>query len=172
VMLPRDEGSKWWKSPEGAFPRYGNFPVLKAVVLEFNPWRGHCIYGKRKRKCNIRSLLFRRCATSTLVMVFDGPRLGALPMQVSPPTGFGILVVLWNKANETVARLVRSGTGRSRVVLCTIDASNHVGALVEGVLSSGGAAIVAGRRRVWAWVRRIIWTYLDGGNGVGKIPPC
>ena len=55
--------------------------------------------------------------------------------------------------------------------MCTIDAGDGVGALVEGVLPSGGAAIFTGWRRVWTWVRRIIRTYLDGGNGVGKIPP-
>jgi hypothetical protein len=53
----------------------------------------------------------------------------------------------------------------------TVDAGNGMGALVEGVLPSGGAAVAAGRRLVRAWVRRVIGAYLDGGNGVGKIPP-
>ena len=35
--VPRDGYRKEWESPEGAFPRCGNFPVLKMVVLEFNP---------------------------------------------------------------------------------------------------------------------------------------
>ena len=81
-------------------------------------------------------------------------------------------VVFRDEAHEAIARLVWSGAGRSRVVMCAIDAGDSVGALVKGVLSSGGAAIVTGWRRVWSWVRRIVGAYLDGGNGVGKIPPC
>jgi hypothetical protein len=134
--------------------------------------RALCIYGKRKRKRNIRSLLFRRCATSALVTVLDGPRSGALPVRVGPPTGFCVLVVFWDEAHKAIARLVRSGAGRSGVVVCAIDAGDSVGALVKGVLSPGGAAIVTGWRRVWSRVWRIIGAYLDGGNGVGKIPPC
>jgi hypothetical protein len=28
VMVPRNKYRKEWESPEGAFPWYGNFPVL------------------------------------------------------------------------------------------------------------------------------------------------
>jgi hypothetical protein len=66
---------------------------------------------------------------------------------------------------------VRSGAGRPGVVMCTIDTCDSVGALVKGVLSPGGAAIVTGRQRIWSWVRHVVGAYLDGGNGVGKIPP-
>ena len=55
--------------------------------------------------------------------------------------------------------------------MCAVNASNSVGALVEGVLSSGGAAIVTGRRRVLTRVWGIVGAYLDSGNGIGKIPP-
>jgi hypothetical protein len=54
--------------------------------------------------------------------------------------------------------------------VCAIDASNGMWALVKGVLSSGGTAVVA-RWQVGAQVRYVVGTYLDGGNGVGKIPP-
>jgi hypothetical protein len=57
------------------------------------------------------------------------------------------------------------------VVPCTIDADDHVRALVEGVLSSVGTAVTARRWRVRTGVRRIVGAYLDGRNGVGKIPP-
>jgi hypothetical protein len=66
---------------------------------------------------------------------------------------------------------VRSGTGRPGVVVCTIDASDRVGALVEGVLSSVSAAVIAWRQWVWTRVWREIQAYLDGRNRVGKIPP-
>jgi hypothetical protein len=56
------------------------------------------------------------------------------------------------------------------VVACTIHASDCMWAQVNGVLSPHGAAIGAGRR-VREWVRHIVGGYLDGGNGVGKIPP-
>jgi hypothetical protein len=52
----------------------------------------------------------------------------------------------------------------------TVDTSDHVRALVKGVLSLGSTAIVAGRWQVWARVRRVVGAYLDGRNGVGKIP--
>ena len=68
--------------------------------------------------------------------------------------------------------MVWSGTSRSGVVARTIDASDGVGAVVQRVLPSGGTAIVTGRQRIWTWVWRVIRAYLDGGNGVGKIPPC
>jgi hypothetical protein len=58
------------------------------------------------------------------------------------------------------------------MITCTIDASDCMGALVKGVLSPGGATIVAGRWRVRTWMWRVVGTYLDGGNGVGKIPFC
>ena len=92
-------------------------------------------------------------------------------MRISPPTRLCVLVVLWNQTDEAVARLVWSGAGRSWVVMRAIDASDGVRALVKGVLPSGGAAIATGRRWVWTRVRGIVGTYLDGGNGVGKIPP-
>jgi hypothetical protein len=57
------------------------------------------------------------------------------------------------------------------VVVHAIDASDRVGALVEGVLSSVGTAISAWQRWVWAQIRHIVGVYLDGGNRVGKIPP-
>jgi hypothetical protein len=57
------------------------------------------------------------------------------------------------------------------MVTCTIDAGDGVGALVKGVLPSSGATVVAGRQWIWARVRRVVWAYLDGRNGVGKIPP-
>jgi hypothetical protein len=86
-------------------------------------------------------------------------------------TRFGVPVVLGDETDERVARLVRSRAGRSGVIACAIDASDCVRALVEGVLSSVSAAIIAGRRWVWAWIRHVVGAYLDGGNGVGKIPP-
>jgi hypothetical protein len=92
-------------------------------------------------------------------------------VRIGPPTGFCVAVVFWDEAHKAVARLVRSGTGRSGVVMCTIDAGDSVGALVEGVLSPCSAAIVARWRRIWTRVRRVVRAYLDGGNGVGKIPP-
>ena len=92
-------------------------------------------------------------------------------MRVGPPTGFCVPVVFWDEAHEGIARLVWSGAGRSGVVTRAIDAGDSMGALVKGVLSSGGAAIVARWQWIWTWVRRVVGTYLDGGNGVGKIPP-
>jgi hypothetical protein len=53
----------------------------------------------------------------------------------------------------------------------TIDAGDGVRTLVEGVFTPSGAAVAAGWRRVWTWVRRVVRAYLDGRNGVGKIPP-
>ena len=107
-----------------------------------------------------------------LVAIFDGPRPRALPVRVNSSTRFGILVVLGDETDERIARLVQSWACWPGVVMRTIYASNCVGTLVKRVLSSGGATIVTGwwqvRTRVWC----IIWTYLDGGNGVGKIPPC
>jgi hypothetical protein len=92
-------------------------------------------------------------------------------VQISPSAGFSILVVFGDETDKGVARLVWSWARRPRVVLCAIDASNGVRALVKGVLSSGSAAVVARRRQVGMQVRHVVWTYLDGGNGVGKIPP-
>jgi hypothetical protein len=92
-------------------------------------------------------------------------------MRVSSSTGFCVLVVFWDEADERVAQLVRSGACWPRMVTCTIDASNCVRALVQRVLSPSGAAVVTRWQRVWAWVWRKVGTYLDGGNGVGKIPP-
>jgi hypothetical protein len=126
---------------------------------------------KKKRKRNIRSLLFRRCATSTLVTVFDGPRLGALPVRVGPPTGFSAPVVFRDETYEWVARLVWRRASRPGMVTSTIDAGDRVRALVERMLSSVGTAVTARQRRVRTWVRRVVGAYLDGGNGVGKIPP-
>jgi hypothetical protein len=57
------------------------------------------------------------------------------------------------------------------VIMRTIDASDRVRTLVDGVFSPCGTAVIARWQQVWTWVRRVIWTYLDGGNGVGKIPP-
>ena len=57
------------------------------------------------------------------------------------------------------------------MVARTVDAGDGVRALVEGVLSSVGTTIAARRGRVWTQVRRVVGAYLDGGNGVGKIPP-
>ena len=80
-------------------------------------------------------------------------------------------VVFRDEAHEAVARLVWSGAGRPGVVMCTIDASDGMRALVKRVLSSSGPTVVT---RWWwwqAWVGHIVGAYLDGGNGVGKIPP-
>ena len=52
-----------------------------------------------------------------------------------------------------------------------VDASNSMRALIEGVATSWGTAVVTRRWRLWMWVWHVVWTYLDGGNGVGKIPP-
>jgi hypothetical protein len=57
------------------------------------------------------------------------------------------------------------------MVTCAVDAGNGVRALVEGVLSSVCATVTARRQRVRTRIRRIVGAYLDGGNGVGKIPP-
>jgi hypothetical protein len=57
------------------------------------------------------------------------------------------------------------------VVMRTIDASDGVGALVEWVFTSCRSAIAAWWRWLWLQVRCVVGTYLDGGNGVGKIPP-
>ena len=57
------------------------------------------------------------------------------------------------------------------MVMHTVDAGDGVGALVEGVLPSGGTAIVTRQWQIWTWVRHVVGTYLDGGNRVGKIPP-
>jgi hypothetical protein len=92
-------------------------------------------------------------------------------MRVSSPTGFGIPVVFWDKADKRVARLVWGRAGRPGMVACTVDASDSVGALVERVLSSSSPAVVTRRRQLRTWVGRIVGVYLDGGNGVGKIPP-
>jgi hypothetical protein len=92
-------------------------------------------------------------------------------VRVGSPTGFCVPVVFRDEAHEAIARVVRGGTGRSGVVVCTIDAGDSVGTLVKGVFPSSGTAIVAR----WWWVRtrvrRVVRAYLDGGNGVGKIPP-
>ena len=81
------------------------------------------------------------------------------------------MVVFRDKADEGVARLVRSGTGWPRVVVCTIDASDSMWALVEGVLSPSGSAVITWWQRLRMWVQRVVGAYLDGRNGVGKIPP-
>jgi hypothetical protein len=52
-----------------------------------------------------------------------------------------------------------------------IDAGNCVRALVEGVLSPHGATVITWRRWLQMQVWHVVWAYLDGGNGVGKIPP-
>ena len=57
------------------------------------------------------------------------------------------------------------------MVVHTIDAGYCMRALVKGVLSSVSAAIVAGQRQVQMRVWCVVGAYLDGGNGVGKIPP-
>jgi hypothetical protein len=92
-------------------------------------------------------------------------------MQISLPTGFSVPVVLWYETDEGVARLVRVWTRWSWVVTSAIDASNGVRALVERVFTPCSSAVVAQgwwlRTRIW----RIVGTYLDGRNGVGKIPP-
>jgi hypothetical protein len=51
-------------------------------------------------------------------------------VRVSSSTRFSVLVVLGDKTDEGVARLVRSGIGQSGVIACAIDASNHIRALV------------------------------------------
>jgi hypothetical protein len=56
------------------------------------------------------------------------------------------------------------------MVTRTVDAGDGVRALVEGVLSPNGTTVAAGWRQVWTRVRHVVWAYLDGGNGVGKIP--
>ena len=56
------------------------------------------------------------------------------------------------------------------MVMGTVHASNGMRALVKGVISPYSPAIVAQGQRLWMWVWHMIWTYLDGGNGVGKIP--
>ena len=66
---------------------------------------------------------------------------------------------------------MRSGASRSRVVACAIDASNRVGALIKGVVPPWGTTVVAWRWWLRARVWHVIGTYLDGRNGVGKIPP-
>jgi hypothetical protein len=79
-------------------------------------------------------------------------------------------MVFQNKIDEGVAQLVQSGAGWSRMVMSTVDASNYMGTLVEGVVSPWGPTIVARQWWLWTWVWCIVRTYLDGGNGVGKIP--
>ena len=92
-------------------------------------------------------------------------------MRESLPTGFYILVVLWDKADKGIARLVQSRTGWPRMAACTVNASNSVRALVERVLSSSGPTVVTQRQRLQMWVGCVVGAYLDGGNRVGKIPP-
>jgi hypothetical protein len=92
-------------------------------------------------------------------------------VRVSSPSGFSVLVVLRDEAYEGIARLVRHQTGWSGVVACTIDAGDGVRTLVKGVFPSSHATVVAGRREIWMWVRRVVRAYLDSGNRVGKIPP-
>ena len=133
--------------------------------------KGIVYKGKEKEKHSIQSLLFRCCATSALVTILDGSQLETLPMRVSSPTRFSILVVLWNEADEGVAQLVWSRAGWPRVVTCTIDASNSVRALIEGVVAPWGSAIVAWWWRLQVRVWYVVGTYLDGRNGIGKIPP-
>ena len=91
-------------------------------------------------------------------------------MRVSSSTGFGVPVVLRDEADERVARLVQSRAGWSQVVACAIDTSDGMRALVKGVVTPWGSTIVARRWWLWARVWRVVRTYLDSGNGVGKIP--
>jgi hypothetical protein len=58
---------------------------------------------KGKEKRNIRSLLFRCCATSILVVILDSPQPGALPMGVSSPTWLGVDVVFRDEVEDRVA---------------------------------------------------------------------
>jgi hypothetical protein len=59
----------------------------------------------------------------------------------------------------------------SGVVMHTIDAGDGMGALVEGVFPSGGTTVITRQQQVGLQVRHVVRGYLDGGNGVGKIPP-
>jgi hypothetical protein len=92
-------------------------------------------------------------------------------VRVGPPTGFSVPVVFWDEAHEWIARLVRRQARWPGMVMHTVDAGDGVRALVEGVFSPSGTTVVAGWRQVWTRVRHVVWAYLDGGNGVGKIPP-
>ena len=55
--------------------------------------------------------------------------------------------------------------------MCTIDICDSMRALVEGVFAPHSSAIGAWQWQLWMGVQRVVGTYLDGGNGVGKIPP-
>ena len=92
-------------------------------------------------------------------------------MRISPPTGFSVPVVLQYKTDEGVARLVWVWTRWSWVVVSAIDTSDGVSALVERVFTPCSSAVVAQGWRLWTRIWRVVGTYLDSGNGVGKIPP-
>jgi hypothetical protein len=79
-------------------------------------------------------------------------------------------MVFGDKAEDKVARLVWSQAGGPGMVMGTVHTSNGMWALVKGVVSLCGPAIVAWQWQLWMWVRHVVWTYLDSRNGVGKIP--
>ena len=86
------------------------------------------------------------------------------------PAWLSIEVVLQDETEDISARVVQRWTSRFHVVMGAVHAGNSVWALVERVVSPCGATVMAWWRGMQVWLRHIVWTYLDGGNGVGKIP--
>ena len=79
-------------------------------------------------------------------------------------------MVFRDKTEDRVTQVVWHGAGGPSVVACTVHASNGMWTLVKRVISLGGPTIVAWGCRLWAQLQHVVWSYLDGGNGIGMIP--
>jgi hypothetical protein len=55
------------------------------------------------------------------------------------------------------------------MVMGAVYVSDGMWALVEGVVLSCSSTVVVRWWRLRLWIWRMVWAYLDGGNGVGKI---
>ena len=69
-------------------------------------------------------------------------------MQVSSAAGLCINVVFRDKTEDQVARLVQGRAAGSYMVLCVVDASDGMWALVEGVVSPCGSTVVTWWRQL------------------------
>jgi hypothetical protein len=69
-------------------------------------------------------------------------------MRVSLATGLCINVVFRDEIEDQVARLVQGRAAGSYMVLCVVDTSDGMWALVEGVVSPCGSTVVTWRRQL------------------------
>ena len=71
---------------------------------------------------------------------------------------------------EVILCIVWSWTGQSGMVMIAVHTCNGMWAVVERVVTLCGPTIVARWGWLWMWLGHVIRGYLDGRNGVGKIP--